>query len=242
MKISAISDIHGNLNAKIEPCDVLIIAGDICPSENHTFDYQKKWNDIYFMPWAENLLKDVGNIVFIAGNHDTYYEALYYSGGQKEKRAMFSMHENIHYLRDSMVNINGVSFYGTPWSKTFYDWAWMLDEFKLDDKFKKIPEGIDFLISHSPPYGNNDTIGEYYAHPITGEKLYRQGLEHLGSTSLAKHIKRANPKWNICGHIHTGNHSAEEVVCDNNEITKVVNVSLLDERYRPFSVPYIIEK
>jgi Icc-related predicted phosphoesterase len=86
-------------------------------------------------------------------------------------------------------------------------------EEELQKKYDLIPEGIDILISHTPPYGILD-------------KNYK-GM-HCGSVSLRNIMHRVDPQYLICGHIHE---------CGGKEInlilTKVINCSLVNERYNP---------
>ena len=88
-------------------------------------------------------------------------------------------------------------------------------EYELS-QFNKIPDNIDILISHDPPYGACD---------ICFESL-RNVFEHLGNKELQKVIKIRQPKLVFCGHLHTGNHSPEYI---NN--TEIYNVSILNEFY-----------
>lgn len=58
------------------------------------------------------------------------------------------------------------------------------------DKWNKIPEGIDILVTHSPPLGHGD-------HCYSG---VRAGCVELLSTVQ----NRVNPKYHIFGHVHEG--------------------------------------
>lgn len=56
MRIVALSDQHGHL-PEIEPCDLLIVAGDVCPDRvggalaEHHPSKQKTWFDQHVRPW-----------------------------------------------------------------------------------------------------------------------------------------------------------------------------------------------
>ena len=70
MKICAISDTHGFL-PEIEPCDLLLISGDIIPlyiQRNHIAS--SNWFYTEFTDWIGQLKCD--KIIIIAGNHDFY--------------------------------------------------------------------------------------------------------------------------------------------------------------------------
>ena len=65
MKIVAMSDLHGYL-PEIPACDLLLIAGDICPLGNHKPAFQAEWLDTTFRRWLESL-RQVGKVIGVAG-------------------------------------------------------------------------------------------------------------------------------------------------------------------------------
>lgn len=88
-----------------------------------------------------------------------------------------------------------------------YDWC---KEFKIKDKnqlakFKKDTtrikkilknmKNIDTLITHIPPYG--------YLDQVKGEHLPKDWVgKHAGSKIILNYIKKEQPKYVFCGHIH----------------------------------------
>ena len=62
---------------------------------------------------------------------------------------------------------------------------------------------------------------------------------HFGSRALAATIARVKPKMAFCGHIHTGDHRVHDMVHENGLITKIYNVSRLDEDYTVAYEPQI---
>lgn len=59
------------------------------------------------------------------------------------------------------------------------------------DKWNQIPEGIDILVTHSPPLGHGD--------------LCSSGVR-AGCVELLSSVqKRIVPKYHIFGHVHEGN-------------------------------------
>lgn len=194
-KIVAISDLHGNL-PEIPACDILLIAGDMCPVSRR-FDksiitLQKEWLDGPFRKWIENIDAE---IFACAGNHDFIFEK------RLEEVPKFSW----NYLQDQLVEYEGLKIYGTPWQKRFHDWAFNLDEIELEKKWEQIPEGVDVVITHSPPkfFGDVGSSGE-----------------HLGSPSLLKRLVEIKPKLSVFGHIHEG-----RGVYSHNDIT-LANVAV----------------
>jgi len=245
VKILGISDLHGNLPDIKASGDILCIAGDICPATDHSFKFQKKWMSKEFIPWCESLIKkgDVKNVCFVAGNHDWYFEHLY--NYEKEREFTKTLPEDIHYLRDSEVIIDGFRIYGTPWQPDFCGWAFNRNERSLNDIFSRIPEGLDVLISHGPPYGYCDTVTEVFHHPVTGDVKERQS-EHLGSKALNNVLRAKLPKLALVGHIHTGNHKGARMIDPMSNTPTllsccVVNVSYLNEQYNPAYSVYSTE-
>ena len=93
-----------------------------------------------------------------------------------------------HYLEDETVEIGGVSYFGSPWTSRFQDWAFMLTEDELAEKWSLIPPAIDVLCVHSPPLGYGDWISG----------------QTIGSPSLLAAIDARAPKLCTFGHVHQG--------------------------------------
>ena len=83
-----------------------------------------------------------------------------------------------HYLQDETIEIGGVSFFGSPWTSRFQDWAFMLTEDELAERWSLIPPAIDVLCVHSPPLGYGDWISGH----------------SIGSPSLLAAIDERAPK------------------------------------------------
>ena len=78
MKIVALSDLHGTLLHKLQPCDVVVICGDIVPLHmQKNYEASLAWLSGPFQSWALNL--DCKKVIFIAGNHDFVFETLHNS-------------------------------------------------------------------------------------------------------------------------------------------------------------------
>jgi Icc-related predicted phosphoesterase len=233
VKIVAISDLHGELNFSLPSANILTISGDICPCRgSHAPMAQMFWLKNTFFPWCDKLInKGIFNhIVFIPGNHDfVFTKVVKY---MPDSPFNMELPKCVHYLCDSAITLEGIKIYGTPWTPVFCDWAYMREEYILDQIFAKIPKDLDILLVHGPAHGWNDTIIEY------------NGYEHLGSRMLYKHILRAMPKWVFCGHIHSGDHKVSKIPIDNGIFINSVNVSIVNEKYEVAYKPFetIIEK
>jgi Icc-related predicted phosphoesterase len=175
MRVCAISDLHGSL-PDIPDCDLLLIAGDICPMSDHSLAFQTEWLDVVFRSWLQKLPMPT---VAVWGNHD-------WIGEQAPERV-----PQLPWilLQDSAVTFRGLKIYGSPWQPRFFDWAFNLDEPDLARQWARIPADADLLVLHGPPYG----IGDFT----------RRGV-HVGSPSLRQRIFEIKPRLVVFGHIHEG--------------------------------------
>lgn len=209
MKVVAISDLHGIL-PRIPACDLLIIAGDVCPIVNHDVWFQKLWLQDNFANWLER--QPANQIVGIAGNHDF---AL-----QKEPEIARNLPWT--YLRDHQATFKGFKIYGTPWVPNLPSWAFWKDSYGLKRVFEAIPDDVDILVTHGPPFGIMDLSSPKY------------GSVHCGSQELLDEITvRIMPKLHVWGHIH----ESHGVMHDSVEDTYLANASLLDDDYKPVYKP-----
>lgn len=210
MRIVAISDLHGTFPPDIPKCDLLIVAGDICPDR---FDgsikaykqpeRQLRWFKNVFVPWVERQPCEFA--VSTWGNHDWC--------GHLEPNAEYG---KLSVVSDGAVIINGVKLWLTPWSNQFMSWAWMKHPSELNPIYGKIPYDVDILVSHQPPYG----FGDLYPNMESGK------MEHIASQELLYHIERVRPSIVVCGHLHGGYGRYQHGE------TMIYNVSILDEQYK----------
>lgn len=195
----ATSDTHGFL-PDIPPCDLFLHAGDFCPTENHSIKYQYKWLRKHFCPWLNSI--PAKHVVFCAGNHDFAFE-------RPHARKIIDEYtnENVHYLQDETIKLLGLKIHGSPWTPTFFDWAFMRPDWELMPVWNKIPVDVDILMTHGPAHGVLDI---------------NEGGWHCGSESLAERLKNlSNLKLLVCGHIH----AARGVRYSNNYTTTYANVA-----------------
>jgi Icc-related predicted phosphoesterase len=199
------------------PCDITIIAGDITPTYTHAFDFQRRWVEDNFTPWAESLPCD--EVILIAGNHDFLFE--------RQDFDTWALWDGtkIHYLEDQSIHMivpdnEVISFYGTPWSNKFGPWAFMKSEDELREIYAEIPERTDILVSHNPPHGFGDMTAN---------------CERVGSTSLRKRIMEVKPKLVVCGHIH------EAAGFYRYAGARIINASLRNENYEVTNLPILVE-
>lgn len=206
MKLVCFSDAHWLFpEVQVPPGDVLIYAGDWCSGEDMK-------NTVAFAAYLRKF-KHKHKIV-IAGNHDRLAER----NPHMVKEIFYE--EGIIYLQDSGVTINGISFYGTPWTPEFCNWAFMLPDEDLKKKWKGIPDNLDVLITHGPAFGILDRL------PNEGS---------VGSKTLEEAIIQKKPRIHICGHIHNGHGKMES------EHTYYYNVAVCDDDYILQHKPTVID-
>lgn len=230
LKIVAISDLHGFLPEITEPADIAIIAGDIMPLAVQ-FDKSgsKLWLETEFTYWVKNL--PVDEVFLVAGNHDAYFESI-----SKTNLSIFlnGCDRRLRYLKNETVTYfdsNGLAWtiFGTPYCHIYGNWPFMRTDEYMTEKFKEIPDKVDIIISHDPPFavGDADVILDTSRSPILN-------WQHLGNPPLANRINNVHYKLLVCGHIHGGDHEL-------NPWFKVVNVSQLNEGYKPYYKPFYTE-
>lgn len=220
MILDCISDLHGHY-PKLEGGDLLIVAGDLTARD----DFQG-WLD--FVAWLQ--LSKYKKKIVIGGNHDGWFV--------KNPPDANTFGDDCSYLCDSGTEfsyyIDGfpkedegflpsgkrtLKIWGSPWTKTFPGMnpkckAFTVDtEEELASKFSLIPDDIDILITHSPPYGIFDETDRD---------------ECVGSTELIKQMFKVKPKLMVFGHIHEQGGKSIDLAS-----TICVNASHVNEHYQP---------
>lgn len=210
MKIVATSDIHG-VFPEIPPADLLLIGGDVCPVQGgHEPKRQRAWLRNTFGPWLESL--PVGEIVWIAGNHDFVCET----------PGFWRIADRLpgHYLRDESVEIGSLKIYGFPWCPNLKYWAFYKGDSLWPEVADEIPDDTDILLIHAPIRGIGGVDG---GHPEWAAPFLYERLTYIC------------PKLIVCGHIHEGYGKRQF-----GNIT-VANVSHMDWSYNPVNPPMVFE-
>jgi Icc-related predicted phosphoesterase len=168
-----LSDTHGrHKQVEVPPGDVFIFCGD------WTYD-RSRADTVDFLEWVAQLPHK--HKVIIAGNHDPLP-----SNQPEEFRAMLP--SGIHYLQDEEVTLDGVHFYGMPWTPVWGDWAFQLGRGpRMRTKTDLIPEETDVLITHGPPA---------YICDITCRQI------NAGCDDTKEAVDRVQPILHCFGHIH----------------------------------------
>lgn len=179
-RIVMLSDTHNLHDSVIVPDgDILIHAGDA--TNDGTREEEEN-----FIKWFRALPHR--SKIIVGGNHDDILET----------NPEIAQGEGIEYLCDREVTIDGLRFYGSPYRTVpaermlnkHLNWsAFMVDELWASHIWNDIPEGLDMLITHQPPYQVLD-----YAPPV-----------HWGSPALLDAVTRAKPRYHVFGHVHDQN-------------------------------------
>lgn len=234
LKILAISDLHGHLPIFDNSSEIMIIAGDIMPLEiQFNKELSKYWLENNFSNWIKEL--SVDKVFLVAGNHDAYFESI---SNLNLKSFLESCDNKLIYLKNETVEyIDKIglkwTLFGTPYCHIFGHWPFMRSDEYMIEKFKNIPDEVDIIISHDPPFdiGNVDVILDIFS---DSDFSYYNNFNHLGNKPLSDRIQHVNYKLLVCGHIHGGNHNYDHSC-------KSVNVSYLNEDYEPFYKPFYFE-
>lgn len=204
-KIVLMSDTHmAHENMVVPNGDILIHCGDAT--------FQGEIPEVAsFGTWFSKLPHKYK--IFVAGNHDWLFEKQ-----PSIAKGMFS--KDVIYLEDSLIVINGLKIWGSPVQPWFCDWAFNKARGnQIKKHWDLIPNDIDVLVTHGPPYGILDACPD----------------GNVGCEELLKVVNRIKPKIHAFGHIHEGHGVVER------NGTTFVNASIMDEMYNPVFEPRVIE-
>lgn len=196
MRIVHISDTH-NCHHRLRDlpeADVVVHSGDFCMVGTEQ-------EAINFLNWFCDL--PYKHKIFICGNHD---DCLYGAN-------IDGLDNNVHYLCNSGIEIDGVKFYGV---------SMFLEDCITDRQsrnYANIPDDTDVLITHSPAYGILD---------------YDDGINY-GSEVLLQVVTSVNPHIHLFGHIHK-RHGITTI-----GTTTFSNGAIMNENYTILNHPNVIE-
>lgn len=209
-RLVLVSDTHTH-EPELPDGDVLVHAGDLC---------------------ARGTMEELGNAaawlgrqphkhkIVIAGNHDWPLFRL-------EERSVAEAalrRAGVTYLRDESARVEGLHFYGSPWTPEFGGWAFMVhSEPALACRYDAIPETVDVLVTHGPPRGILD--------------LTADGV-NAGSLALWRRLGRLGAALHVFGHIHEGYGQWSSARLGG---TEYVNASTCTRDYKPTNPPIVVD-
>lgn len=184
MKIVHISDTHMRHKSMVLPDgDVLVHSGDATHVGSHS-----QMTD--FSEWFNAL--EYEHKIIIPGNHELVTDRFDIFD------AYFDL--DVHVLVNREVVINGIKFYGQPYTPAFGEWGWMYP--RNGDEARKIwaevPDDTDVVVCHGPPLMYGDVTFDYVAWQRTRKVQH----VHAGCNVQLKRLQQVKPSLVLCGHIH----------------------------------------
>ena len=176
--IFAFSDTHGHHRALQVPeeADIIICAGDAVEDDLKGGEYDDfiEWFGALRAKWK----------LFIPGNHELSFSRNRYKNIVQKFEAA-----GIIVLQDAVEDCGGV----------------VIGSISKDGRIadEDIPDDIDILVTHYPPYGILD--------------------EDLGNLEILNFVLKARPKYHLFGHIHSTagqEFQLGQTICRNISVTK----------------------
>ena len=196
ISIVCISDTHNNhdklMNKIPEKGHILIHCGD--STGKGTEEELDNFNQ-----FLGQMRQRFEYIVVIAGNHDYGLDPRF-----SQKTARDVLNNATHYLQDSLIELYGITIYGSPWTKS--NMAFGAKPQELETKWQKIPDNVDILITHSPPFSILDLAfdkRQTSSDPCSVCDRRHKTFAHWGEKNLQSHVlNRIKPKIHLFGHVH----------------------------------------
>jgi len=152
--------------------------------------------------------------IIVPGNHDECFELF-----TEPTLALFG--PRVHVLLHESLVLDGVRFFGSPWTPLFMQWHFMATEQGLAALYEAMPEEVDVLVTHGPPWGILDP----------GWKA-----AHAGSTALASAVSARNVQHHVFGHLHA---AGGRMLQQNH--TTFYNVAACDDAYKLVNGPRVFD-
>merc|ERR1712137_986140 len=225
----AISDTHAqHRDIQVPPGDILLHAGDFC-----FFSTEEEIKD--FDNWLGTLPHK--HKIVVGGNHDFLFDekwcrvpenADFWKSGVGENWGDTENRERIRrlltnctYLVDEEVTVEGIRIYATPAQPPLmgHKWAFVVDDDERISEYDKIPDDLDVLLTHCPPYGKGD----------------RSLIGSFGCPYLLDACARKKPRFHVFGHIHDGYGVTQD------KWTTFVNASICTSFYHPYHAPIVFK-
>jgi Icc-related predicted phosphoesterase len=215
MKILFLSDTHTQHRQlrNLPDADVFVHSGDMSAMDFRTPNADAEKNAQDFIDWMNAL--NYRYKIFIAGNHDLYFAS------KTREEIQQSLPENMYYLCDSGVEIEGVKFWGSPVSPIFHNvWAFTRQRGeKIAQHWSLIPKNTDILLTHCPPFSILDSTANG---------------EHIGCRDLLQTVQAIKPHYHLFGHVH------ESYGIERQGETTFINGGGLNGNYKIVNQPVVV--
>ncbi|KAJ5567081.1 hypothetical protein N7535_006387 [Penicillium sp. DV-2018c] len=177
--VVCISDTH-NAQIGVPDGDVLIHAGDLTQSGS----FQELQNALDWLRALPHPHK-----IVVAGDHELLLDSAQDDGSSRaaSERAQLNWGDIIYLENDETTiycpNGRQLRVYGSPYSTQHGNWAFQYPR-NRDVWAGSVPDGIDVLVTHSPPLGHLDLL--------------------MGCPHLLRTLWRVPPRLHVFGHVHEG--------------------------------------
>ncbi|VDM38398.1 unnamed protein product [Toxocara canis] len=202
--------IAGNHDLGFEDCEDLSRRGKSYRDRGTSEGYKLLTNCIYLQ---DSEVKFIAGIELVSWVHRNVKTEEYNGKGganrknrQSEERICFQLY--------------GIRIYGSSWHP-LPGYSFSRDRGQpLLEKWNAIPEGIDVLVTHSPPLGHSDNF---------------KGT-HWGCSELLNTVEhRVKPLFHVFGHVH------EQNGVTTNGVTTFINASICNHALDPINNPIIFD-
>ncbi len=203
MQLVCLSDTHGRHRAaQVPDGDVLIHVGDI---SNGSMEEVRD-----FLAWFAQ--QPHPHKIFLAGNMD-------YPLSRQKEEVLNLLAPEMHYLENDSLELGGKLFWGSPFVPQFVGVFNLPRGEPLRRIWANIPDEVDILLTHTPPYGTLDRTSR-------GSRV--------GCEALAARLEDLSPAVHLFGHVHESYGMLET------NGTIYANVSFLAGGYRGYNEPVVI--
>lgn len=161
LRLVVVSDTHRSYYRPIPQGDILIHCGDSELSPEQLSAWLSQHGHT-------RALAISGNMDHLDGKHDKFPS-------------------HIDYLQDSSVTIEGLKFYGSPWTPEFVGAFQLYSDNDARKVWEAVPQDVDVLITHGPPAGTLDRTSRG---------------KQVGDRILADAVTNIRPRVHCYGHIH----------------------------------------
>jgi len=186
-------------------CEILVVAGDITHLGTISELYE-------FNEFVKGLSYE--HVIVVPGNRDIWLE---------NERIVKHILSNCTCLIDEYVILNGKKIYGSPWTKIYderYAAFTVENERELKEKWSKIPDDTNILITHSPPYGYLDKDVNGYS---------------VGSTRLFERVAEIQPELHVFSHAHKSSGDKTQRWANTSNNTRFTNASVMGTTLKVYS-------
>jgi Icc-related predicted phosphoesterase len=174
VKIICLSDTHElHQERDVPDGDILIHAGDFTMFSRSPAAIRD------FNVWLGELPHRLK--IVIPGNHEFFLER-----NSKQCKVI----SNGTVLVNAAIEIMGLKIWGSPTTPLSSGAFGLASESDRKRLYSKIPDDVDILVTHGPPFGILDCA--------PGD------MHHTGCPQLLKAVTRLKPRLHLFGHVHSG--------------------------------------